>query len=135
MKKIIINAKLENLSVVLDSVSSACLELGMDKSAVSELLVACEEIVVNIISYAYHPGQKGNIEIHVDKDDDGNLQIKIIDSGKPFDPLSMPDPVLDTPIEERPIGGLGIFLVKQFMDKVSYRREAGLNILTMVKKI
>ena len=63
------------------------------------------------------------------------LTVTLKDAGKKFNPLEMPDPDVNLPLEEREIGGLGIFLCKQFMDEVEYRYEEGCNILTMKKNI
>lgn len=96
--------------------------------------LALEEAVSNVMKYAYAPGSEGFVDIEalVRR---GSLEFIVTDTGIPFDPTAaeMPDTTLG--VEERPIGGLGIYLVRTMMDKVSYRREDGRNILTMTKKI
>ncbi|MGM9689167.1 MAG: ATP-binding protein [Alloprevotella sp.] len=96
--------------------------------------LVCEELVVNVVSYAYSPTEEGYLHIDIDKTD-GVLTIRFTDGGVAFDPLGKEDPDLNLPPEERPIGGLGIFLTKQMMDEVDYHRVAGENVLTIKKKI
>ena len=99
----------------------------------NQILIAAEEIFVNIASYAY--GQEtGSAEIRMTVED-GCAGIEFRDSGTPFDPLAKADPDVTLPAEERQIGGLGIFMVKKSMDDVQYRYEGGENILTIRKKL
>lgn len=98
------------------------------------LNLAVEEIVVNIVSYAYPEGTDGELDIEVHADEEA-MTLTFADKGIPFNPLAKEDPDTTLGIEERPIGGLGIFLVKQMMDSVSYRYEEGRNVLIIKKKI
>ena len=102
---------------------------------INQIDLAVEEIYVNIAHYAYAPKQ-GNVTITctVTKDEP-LLSVTFADSGKPFDPLAKPDPDITLSAEERDIGGLGIFLTKEFMNSVSYRWEDGQNMLTFTKKL
>ena len=93
--------------------------------------LALEELVINIMDYGFDGGDH-DIDITVISEDH-RLTIEIADSGKPFDPLQdAPIPDTDAPIEERPIGGLGIYLVRNMMDDMQYRREGDRNYLTMI---
>ena len=98
------------------------------------LNLALEEAVTNVIMYAYPPGADGLVDIEaiIRKDE---LQFIISDSGTPFDPTAAPDADVTLDLEDRPIGGLGIFLVRNIMDKVHYQRTDGKNILTMSKNL
>lgn len=96
--------------------------------------LSCEEIIVNIISYAYPVGTDGYIGVNVTKEQ-GTLCIEIQDGGIPFNPLEKEDPDISQKLEERDIGGLGIFLVFQMMDEVEYKYEEGKNTLKLRKKI
>jgi anti-sigma regulatory factor (Ser/Thr protein kinase) len=97
--------------------------------------VAVEEIFVNICKYAYHP-DKGRTQVRVEVlDDPLCVKITFIDHGRPYDPLAKADPDVTLNAAERPIGGLGIFLVKKTMDAVEYDYKDGSNILTLVKSI
>lgn len=97
------------------------------------LQLVTEEIVVNIVNYAYPVGADGEVTIEV-KDTPTDIELSFSDCGMPFNPLEKEDPDTTLSAEERPIGGLGIFLVKQMMDSVAYRYEDGHNILTISKK-
>ena len=101
---------------------------------ISDLTLALEERVVNVISYAYQDSIGHDITINISlKDKELILEVK--DGGQPFNPLEVPEPDIQKPLEERKVGGLGIFLINTLMDEVEYRREEGLNILLMKKKI
>lgn len=96
--------------------------------------LACEEVVVNIISYAYPAGANGYIELDV-TNTDKELRIEICDGGRPFNPIEKQAPDLTQCLEERAIGGLGIFLILHMMDRVTYRYEEGKNKLVLTKNI
>lgn len=90
-----------------------------------------DELWVNVVHYS---GATGDVEVSLDTDAD-EVRLEIADDGRPFDPLSEAvEPDLDAALEERPIGGLGIFLVREMMDELHYRREDGKNRLAMVKR-
>lgn len=93
-----------------------------------------EEIVSNIVNYAYPANAEGEMDVTIEEDKEG-IAITFKDRGTAFDPLAKEDPDTTLSIEERPIGGLGIFLVKQMMDDVSYVYENGQNILKIRKNV
>lgn len=93
-----------------------------------------EEIVVNIVNYAYPQDSEGEVTIIVELTP-FELSLSFSDSGIPFNPLQKPDPDTTLSAAERPIGGLGIYLVKQVMDTVTYNYQDGHNILTLTKII
>lgn len=98
-----------------------------------EILVAADEIFTNISCYAY-PSAVGTVEISIRYEPQAAcLSLTFSDYGVPFNPLEKPEPDTAGPIEERPIGGLGIHLVRRFMDSVEYRRENGRNFLVLKK--
>lgn len=98
------------------------------------LQVSIEEIFVNIARYAYTDGGEVTIGIEYDADN-GAITFRMEDAGVPFNPLAKKDPDITLSAEEREIGGLGIYLMKQTMDEASYSYENGKNILTMVRKL
>lgn len=105
------------------------LELAMP--VVFQLNLALEEAVVNVMNYAY-PGKEGMpVRLSVEDKED-HLVFVLEDEGVPFDPTSTESPDLTLSAEDRPIGGLGIFLVKNIMSDVSYEYCNGCNVLTMV---
>ena len=91
-----------------------------------------EEIFVNIADYAY-PDASSNAVIECSCEN-GTEESTFIDQGVPFEPIARTDLDITLPAEEKPIGGLGILMVKKMMDKVTYRRENGCNILNIQKK-
>ncbi len=105
---------------------------GFDNEAANKIQLACEEALVNVINYAY-PDKDGELEIAFDNKPDA-LEIQISDSGIPFDPLALAAPDITAPMEERKIGGLGIYMIRKLMDQVSYKRENDRNVLTLIKK-
>lgn len=105
---------------------------GFTGEALSEVRLASEEALVNVINYAYQGGQ-GNVTVSCGEAGAGGIKIEISDAGVPFDPLSRPAPDTTLPMEQRKIGGLGILMIRKSMDEVTYRRENGRNILMMVK--
>ena len=96
------------------------------------LNLALEEAVVNVMNYAYPKGTVGTVTIDAEASDE-RLKFVITDTGQPFDPTAQADADVTLSIEERPIGGLGIFLVRQIMDTVAYQRLNGVNQLTLLK--
>lgn len=92
--------------------------------------VALDELLTNTISYAFADGHMHEIVATLELDG-GDLVIELRDDGKPFDPLSIPEPDLDADIEERQLGGLGMHFVRTVMDDVSYDRSGGWNVLTL----
>ena len=94
--------------------------------------LALEEAVVNVMNYAY-PGRSGQVLVEYEKTD--KAVFTITDSGIPFDPTQQAEADTSLSAEERPIGGLGIFLVRQLMDEVRYERIDDKNVLTLIKQI
>lgn len=133
MKSLTLPAKMENLERLIDFVLSEAEQLGFDQKLQNKLRLAAEEVLVNVISYAY-PEQDGEVTISTDRvsGPDG-LRVEISDAGVPFDPLDKPAPDLNVPVEKRQIGGLGIFLLREIANDVFYRRANGRNVLTFVK--
>lgn len=102
-----------------------------------ELQLCLEELVLNVVNHGFdNPGQH-DIRIGIALNDDGRvLTIRVVDDGREFDPLTdTPAPDLDASLEDRAVGGLGVFLVRKIMDEVSYRRKDGLNHLTLTKNL
>ena len=121
------------ISQLSEFVETVCEEKGLDMALTMNLNLALEEAVVNVMSYAY-PDSQGDVKVDIIIDDQKVVSI-LTDSGIPFDPTQKGDVDTTLPAEERPIGGLGIHLVKQIMDKVSYQYVDNQNILTLEKNI
>ena len=130
-----IEAVLDNLDEVLAFVDQRLEENDCPMKVQTQIDIAVEEIFVNIASYAYSP-EKGNAEIGVEVSYDPlEVTIRFADSGIPYDPLAKEDPDITLPAEERPIGGLGIYMVKKSMDNVEYEHKDGQNIFIIRKKL
>ncbi len=100
---------------------------------ISDLQLVLEEVVANVISYGYKPEDNHSVFVTVQAEG-GVLSLKIEDKGVEFNPLARPEVRIDSDVEERPIGGLGIFLTKKLMDSVEYRREQDRNVLVISKR-
>ena len=123
------------LDDVLAFAEAALEQADCPHKTVMPLTVALEEVFVNIAHYAY-PNGSGTVQLAIEHDPEAHtVTFRLTDSGIPFDPLSHQDPDLSLPAEERPIGGLGIYMMKKTMDRVRYEYRSGQNILTMTKKI
>ena len=125
---------IETIPQLNEFIDTVAEEIGLDMSLTMSLNLAIEEAVVNVMEYAYPEGEQGNVDIEVIADDKW-LTFIISDNGIPFDPTTQKDADTTLSAEERPIGGLGIFLVRQLMDSINYQRENGKNILTLSKKM
>jgi len=135
MKELKLKAVLENLPKVTQFIDEQLESKGCNPAIQIQMDVAVEEMFVNIASYAYTP-DTGMATICVDiSDDEAVVKIKFIDSGVPYNPLAKQDPDITKPVEEREIGGLGIFMVKKSMDDMEYEYKDGQNILTITKRM
>lgn len=133
-RSIILPNRVEVIDRLATFVEEVAESHGIDGSVAMSINLALKEAVVNVMNYAYPKGTTGDLKVESSFSGD-TLSFTVSDSGTPFDPTKMPDPDTTLSVEERPIGGLGIFLVRQIMDEVSYRYEDKRNILTMKKKI
>jgi len=126
-------AGLEKLNLFLEEAGEAW---GWGPDLLFQLNLAVEEVVTNIMRHGYGPSMK-DAKIFLEMAFDGErITICITDEGIAFDPLSVPPPDdLEKSLEERRIGGLGIWFVRQMMDEVAYRRENGQNILAVRKRV
>ena len=130
---LILHNNVEQIAMLPEFVETVAREAQLDHKAVFNLNLALEEAVSNVIMYAYPEGTEGMVD--VDAVVDGKqVTFVITDSGKPFDPTAKEEVNINTGMAERPIGGLGIHLVRTIMDTVSYERKGENNILTITKK-
>lgn len=123
---------IEKLTTFVDELAEDCC---IDMKMQSQLNLALEEAVVNVVNYAYPKGTIGEIDLLVTSPDKESLTFVLSDSGVPFDPTKVPEADVTKSAEDRPIGGLGIFLVRKIMDSVIYRYSNGKNELIMKKRI
>ena len=102
---------------------------GTDAKAVAAMMNAADEVTSNIVSYSGAKGYRIEAERTVDR-----LRLRFSDDGRPYNPLSHVDPDTHAAIEDRPIGGLGLVVVKRLADRVAYSHESGRNVLTLIRK-
>ncbi|WP_179232858.1 ATP-binding protein [Paenibacillus rigui] len=110
-------------------------QMAIDEKMLFQLNLICDELITNTILYGYAPGEEGChvIELQVSVYPD-RLEIGVTDGGVPFNPLDKEAPELDLPLDERPVGGLGIHFVRQVMDELRYERIDDKNVLRLVKR-
>lgn len=131
-KRLVINNEISEIPRLAEFIEQLGEELGLAPAMVFNLNLVLEEAVSNIILYAY-PKQMGK-EITVEACKTENSLIFVItDTGVEFDPTSVARADITLPIEDRPVGGLGIFLIKKIMNEVEYQRIDGRNVFTMKK--
>jgi len=137
MKILTVPASTNQLDSVLSFIETELEAINCPMKICNQIAIAVEEIFVNIAHYAYCPIE-GQATIRCQIQTDGpqpQVTIEFLDSGKPYDPLANDDPDTTLSAEEREIGGLGIFMVKQLMDDVKYEYKDGKNTLTIQKLV
>ncbi|MBE0478912.1 ATP-binding protein [Candidatus Aerophobetes bacterium] len=124
-----LEASLKSLNAVHDFILKKAAKAGLSRKKINNLLLAVEEVYVNITNYAY-PNDKGKVSIYFSMDEK-NVTLHIKDEGVPFNPLQAPEPDLASSLKERRVGGLGIFLVRKLINDVRYERDKQYNVLTL----
>ena len=124
-------SELERLEGAIEAFAQ---KASLDTKTVFEVNLALDELLTNVISYAYKDDKEHEIQLVLEKES-GRLILTLEDDGLPFNPMDIPEPDTSVPIEEREIGGLGIHFVRKFMDSFDYRRESDRNIVTLVKSV
>ena len=133
--EITLDATDENLEAAIAFVDERLEALGCSAPKQMQIDVAVEELFVNVAHYAYAP-ETGKIKIRFESATDPlRAVITFMDCGVPYDPLAKPDPDITLSADERPIGGLGIYMAKKSMDEIKYKYVDGQNVLTIVKKL
>ena len=133
-KSIILANDISEISKLCEFIEEIGNEFSLSPEIVFNLNLVLEEAVVNIINYAYPKEEHQFIYLSA-KLHEGSIVFVLTDTGKEFDPTMAPEADITLQAEERPIGGLGIFLIRQIMNEVKYERIEGKNILTLQKKI
>ncbi len=128
---ITLEASLENLETINSFLHKWAKKANLSIHGENDLLLAVEEVYVNIVKYAY-AGSLGKITIDCCINED-SLILEIKDEGVSFNPLELPEPYLASSVEKRKMGGLGVFLMRRFIDDVKYEKRGKYNVLTLVK--
>lgn len=132
--KISLANDLREIAATADRIEKFCAGRGVPSTAVFAVNLSIDELVSNIIQYGYEDKEEHRIELAIRLD--GNvIAVEIADDGIAFEPASAADPDIDASLEDRTIGGLGIFLTRQMMDSFEYRRVGGRNVVTLTKNI
>ena len=134
MDRLTLPNDIETIPQLNEFIDGFCEQRDIDNDITMSLNLAIEEAVVNVMNYAYPEGTVGYVDIEAEADDDF-VTFVISDTGKPFDPTQKDEVNTELSVEERPIGGLGIHLVRRMMDEISYRYADHRNILTLRKRI
>lgn len=131
--EVTVGNRLSELQRLADTVEGFVLEHGLPVVVAFKINLCLDELITNTISYGYDDDAPHDILVRIETD--GRfVRATLSDDGVPFDPFQeAPPPDLDSDVESRPIGGLGVFIVGQTMDETSYRREDGRNVVTLVK--
>ncbi len=125
---------LSEIPRVADRVETFCAERGAPPGLSYAINLALEELLTNTISYGFEKGPGHEIEVRIGIEA-GEAVIEVIDNARPFDPTKASAPDLNASIEDRLVGGLGVYLVKTMMDEVKYRRDGGRNHVTLKKRL
>jgi serine/threonine-protein kinase RsbW len=135
MQTLTLTANLDALAQITAFITAAAEHLGLDERATWQVQLAVDEAATNIIQYAYDAEHPGDIVVTWYAEDD-RLVIRLCDHGRRFDPQAVEPPNLELPLEERQVGGLGIYLMTRLMDEVrfDFDPQAG-NLLTLVKQL
>lgn len=133
-KKLILQNEVAEISKLAIFIEELGEEFGLSPELVFNLNLVLEEAVSNVILYAYPREEHQTISL-IARKKDNQLIFVLTDSGKEFDPTQAPDADITLSAEDRPIGGLGIFLIRQIMNTVEYQRIEGKNVLTLGKEL
>ncbi len=136
MQEITVNTSADQVRQVTELADLQLAETGCSARVKMQIDIAIDEIFSNIARYAYQQ-ETGSVTVRIDTlDDPSRILLTFIDNGIPYNPLTkeMPD-TTSLPARKRPIGGLGLFMVKKTMDSVTYSFENGQNILTLLKNL
>jgi sigma-B regulation protein RsbU (phosphoserine phosphatase) len=133
-RKLEIHNNLAELSALPAFVADVCSGLSLDADRMNMLNLALEEALANVVDYAYPDGTDGLATLTAEQRD-GGILFTLVDSGVAFDPTAAADPDISLSLDDRPVGGLGIFLIRRIMADVSYRRNGAYNELTMMYRL
>jgi serine/threonine-protein kinase RsbW len=133
-KSIILANDISEISRLYEFIEELGSDFSLSPDIVFNLNLVLEEAVVNIINYAYPKEDHESIYLSA-KMHEGSIVLVLTDTGKEFDPTAVPEADVTLSADDRQIGGLGIFLIRQIMNEVKYERIEGKNVLTLEKKV
>lgn len=126
---------LSELGRLAEAVDEFCERNGFPMGLAFKLNLCFDELITNTVSYGYRDAGPHTIRVRLEADD-AEVRAEVEDDAAPFDPFNeAPEPDLDASVEDRRVGGLGVFLVKQSMDRATYRRQDGRNLVNLAKAV
>ena len=132
-KKIVIKNTLAEVQRAIVAFEAFANEYAIEQPIMYKVNIVLDELLSNIVKYSFPDDKEHEIDITIELFTTGKLTVCLTDAGVPFNPFEAPEPDLAIPLEEREIGGLGIVLVKKLMDEYHYKRQANLNVTSMIK--
>jgi anti-sigma regulatory factor (Ser/Thr protein kinase) len=126
--------RLSELDKLCDNIRQFCEDRGVSKRQTFEINLALDELFTNIISHGFEDNNEHHVNVTCKSEGD-KLKITIEDDGVPFNPTAAPHPNLKCAFKDREIGGLGIHLIRSYMDHIEYNRRGGKNILVLTKTL
>ena len=120
-------------TAALDRLEACCRAAELEAPLMIDLRVVAEEVLTNVAKYGFEPDEAPAVELRVSLAH-GAAVLEFRDRGRPFDPLAEPAPDLELPPEDRPLGGLGLALVRALVDEAHYERDGDANVLRLVKR-
>jgi len=133
-KELLLKNRIDEVSQLLSLLEQIGEDFSISPAIIFDITLSLDELLTNIISYGYDDDSEHQIQIKISISDT-NFLFEITDDGKEFNPLEKPDPDLTKDLEDMQIGGLGIYLIKNKIDEISYQRINEHNVLTLNKKI
>ena len=134
VQKITLPAVVDSIEKVTEFVNDRLQKSNIPQKIQTQIDVVIDELMSNVTKFAYRDGKTGDISVEMEVNEE-EIAMTFRDSGVPFNPLEQADPDVNAPLEQRKIGGLGLFLVRKTMDKLNYVYENGQNVLTVIKKL
>lgn len=131
---LVLSNHLSELERMSQAVSAWCRGNAVSAATEFHVNLALDEIVSNVIRHGWKDDSEHQLQVRISRLED-ELRVEVEDDARPFNPLEVPPPDINQALEERPVGGLGIHLVRHIMDGLDYRRLDGKNLLVMKKKI
>ena len=129
VKRLTLLASAGSISAFSEFVRAGAVAAGVAENELAKLDLVLEELLINVARYAYTP-ETGSVEVAYAPAGPSKLRVDIADFGRVFNPLEADPPDLSRGLADRPIGGLGVFLVRSMVDSIAYRREGDRNILS-----
>jgi len=130
--ELVIDSNIEKIPEISALLGEEMQTFGFGSEMILDTQLAVEEAITNVINHGYK--KTGGQIVISSRICPERIEVQIMDTAPRFNPLSVPEPDLDSTIDDRNVGGLGIFLIRQVMDEVSYRYEDGKNIFSLTKK-